>query len=239
MRQPHVEESTAAVAGDQDEAAAAAENEVAEAASSTLEHTPPQPVCRVCMDSCSERLKCKCDGYGHTRCIEAWVRARAAARRSRSPEMWTVADLLACEICTADYGLVPPPPAGSVGGGGGAGEGGGGDGESEVRNARISALLEMGEAEAAQLADPAAGAPATRTVTTRIIVLAIAATLVLGISLVCFPVKSVAFIFFIVIAILMYAAAGCAALQVALLLRWSCAQVVDYYVLLSWHVPGV
>jgi hypothetical protein len=139
--------------------------------------------------------------------------------------MWTsssrrVADMLACEVCTSDYGLVPPA-AGAEAGGGDAGGAGG-----DVRNARISALLEMGEAEAAQLADPAAGAPATLNETwcarnTTCIVLVMAATLVLVIMcLVSFPIGAEvqfspfdAFKVFTVLALIAYAAAGCTALR--------------------------
>jgi hypothetical protein len=60
--------------------------------------------CRVCMEPCSERLGCKCNGFAHTACIQAWKDARVQRGES-------IQDALHCELCLA---LQVSPPAASL-----------------------------------------------------------------------------------------------------------------------------
>lgn len=48
--------------------------------------------CRVCLDDCEEKLLCKCQGYGHVKCIREWIKTRLN-RGDRFD------DVFYCEIC--------------------------------------------------------------------------------------------------------------------------------------------
>lgn len=50
--------------------------------------------CRVCMEDCSEQLKCKCSGYAHGTCMREWMRARIQRGD-------TLEDARHCELCLA------------------------------------------------------------------------------------------------------------------------------------------
>ncbi len=46
----------------------------------------------MCLEECSEKLGCKCNGFGHAACIREWMAARLKRGDSRE-------EALKCELC--------------------------------------------------------------------------------------------------------------------------------------------